>query len=423
MSAAGATVEGMSPQELLFQQGDLRASLEHHAQGLLREIEAAQEEHVLKVDEVGWAEALADRYQVEPPSLKEDDVWMDEPEPVQVDVSWDHFGRVISDPSRPAYVPGHRTVVHVPFTGEKDALHLRPSQYTLNPPRGAVGDGELRLVIEYPDNTPADIRAQTDDFIKKVQQHVTAARGDIEYFNSGLLNQAQMAIRARRERVEKHRDHVASTGLPIGPPGERGKTHIADVIVRRPAPVLPATRPDQPMDLEPVLADEVYEHILSVIRQHALSMEQNPGTYAGMGEEARRHVILDALNTHYAGAGTAEAFNFGGKTDIRVQHEGRNLFIAECKIWSGAKGFGETVDQLFGYQSWRDTKLAILMFVRERDLTAIIERARKALQDHPQFIEWRKAPSETELRALVSWKGDDRRHADLAVFFISTPTD
>ena len=27
----------------------------------------------------------------------------------------------------------------------------------------------------------------------------------------------------------------------------------------------------------------------------------------------------------------------------------------------------------------------------------------------------------TELRAIVSWKGDDRRHADLTVFFISTP--
>jgi hypothetical protein len=31
------------------------------------------------------------------------------------------------------------------------------------------------------------------------------------------------------------------------------------------------------------------------------------------------------------------------------------------------------------------------------------------------------AASEAELRAGVSWTGDDRRHADLTVFFISTP--
>ena len=85
-------------------------------------------------------------------------------------------------------------------------------------------------------------------------------------------------------------------------------------------------------------------------------MDNNPQTYAGMGEEARRHVILDALNTHYSGAGTAEGFNFGGKTDILIRHEGRNLFIAECKFWSGQKGFTETLDQLFGYQAWRDLR-------------------------------------------------------------------
>jgi len=62
---------------------------------------------------------------------------------------------------------------------------------------------------------------------------------------------------------------------------------------------------ERPLSVEPVLADEVYEHILSVFRQHSRSMERNPQTYAGMGEEARRHVIRDALNTDYTGAGMA----------------------------------------------------------------------------------------------------------------------
>lgn len=61
------------------------------------------------------------------------------------------------------------------------------------------------------------------------------------------------------------------------------------------------------------------------------------------------------------------------------------------------------------------------MFVLERDLTTIIERSRTALEAHPHFVGWRTADDEQELRATVSWKGDERRHADLCVFFIHTP--
>ncbi len=118
---------------------------------------------------------------------------MEEPKPVQVDVSGDHYRRFIRDPSQPAYVPGHRTIVHIPFSGEKHVFQLRPSSYTLNPPHANVSDGELRFVIEYPDDRPADIKAETDELLKKVEQHLGAARKDIEYWNSGLLNAAQMA--------------------------------------------------------------------------------------------------------------------------------------------------------------------------------------------------------------------------------------
>ena len=104
-------------------------------------------------------------------------------------------------------------------------------------------------------------------------------------------------------------------------------------------------------------------------------------------------------------------------------HESRSLFIGECKFWSGAKGFTETLDQLFRYQAWRDTKVAVLMFVRQRGLTTIVERGRAALEAHPQFVTWQPAADGTELRATVSWRGDERRHADLNVFFVSTPND
>jgi hypothetical protein len=59
--------------------------------------------------------------------------------------------------------------------------------------------------------------------------------------------------------------------------------------------------------------------------------------------------------------------------------------------------------------------------VRERDLTGIIEKAREALGQHAQFVESKEAASETELRATMSWLGDEQRHADLNVFLIQVP--
>jgi hypothetical protein len=194
------------------------------------------------------------------------------------------------------------------------------------------------------------------------------------------------------------------------------------VLVRRPAPPLPETRADdKPPTLEPALDERVFEHILGVIRMQARQMEQSPGTYRQMGEEDRRQTIVATLNTHYEGRAHAEAFNVAGKTDILIRHDGRNLFICECKFWNGAEGFIETIDQVFSYTGWRDTKLAIVMFVREKGLSAILEKARTVLAEHPQFVAWKEAGSETELRATMHWPGDEKRLADLNVFFVHTP--
>jgi hypothetical protein len=348
---------------------------------------------------------------------------MDAPQDIKVDVSWDTFGRAIIDPSEPVYVPGHRTVVHLPFVGDKSVFSLKPSSFNFNPPRADVADGELRLVIEYPSDRPANITAINDELVRHVNTWLGYARNDIDQYNGDLEGQARAAIADRRQRIERHREHLKSTGLPVGPPGDREKTYIAEALVRRPAPVLPSTPSGQPIQLEPVLADEVFDHILEVIRLQAAGIERSPKTYAGMNEEALRTVLLDALNTHYRGGGTAEAFNVAGKTDILVRHEGNNMFIGECKFWSGVKGFIATIEQLFGYSAWRDTKLAVVMFVRERGLTDIIEKAREALAAHERFVEWGEASNETELRAVMTWQGDERRHADLNVFLVSVPTE
>jgi hypothetical protein len=58
------------------------------------------------------------------------------------------------------------------------------------------------------------------------------------------------------------------------------------------------------------------------------------------------------------------------------------------------------------------------MFVEERSLTDIVDRGRGALLAHSEFVEESDGADELELRARMTWPGDDQRMVDLAVRFI-----
>jgi hypothetical protein len=409
----------MAQREELFSRGSLRDTLESASERVAEDVDQLPEDHLLHADVEELVAALIERRGMRTPKLGEP--WMDEPQEVSVDVSGD-FNRFIRDP-RYARIAGYRVVVHIPFNGDGAIFLLRPSTYTNTAPIARVEMREIHHVIEYPHDRQIDIKASTDQLIREINEYLKWSGTDISQYNVNIGSKARAAIQSRRERIKRHHEHLATTGLPMRSPGSSSKTYIPDVIVRRPAPSLPTNTGSTPIALEPVLGDEVFAHILGVIRSVGLDMERSPKTYAAMGEEDLRQVLLAALNPSYRGQTTAEAFNFQGKTDLLIRHEGSNLFIAECKFWNGPKGFFETIDQLFGYAAWRDTKLAVIMFVREKGLTSVIEKAKEALLKHAQFVDLAQAASETELRAKMSWPGDERRHADLNIFFIQIPTE
>lgn len=94
------------------------------------------------------------------------------------------------------------------------------------------------------------------------------------------------------------------------------------------------------------------------------------------------------LSTNYEAPDGSELFiggeveNGNGKTDILVRHQNRNVFIAECKFWLGPKKFDKAIEQLLGYTTWRDTKAAIILFIRNKNAIAAIEGAGARLIAH-----------------------------------------
>jgi hypothetical protein len=160
-----------------------------------------------------------------------------------------------------------------------------------------------------------------------------------------------------------------------------------------------------------------YEEIVDIVLSMGRAFERSPTTFMKLEEEQLRDHILLQLNGTFEGQAGGEMFNGEGKTDILVRVRDRNVFIAECKIWHGEKRFAEAIDQLLGYLVWRDTKAALVVFIREKDASAIIDKADQTIRAHPSFKrEGRSSADSTAHRNFVMHQtGDDAREIQVAL--------
>lgn len=416
----------------LFGDASLSDWLRDRQLHLKKLILGASEQDLLNRDVDEWGAELAERFHVERGQLVANDRYLADEGEAQIDVSGD-FGRAIRDHTTPTYIAGRRVVLHVPYIGNPTLLRLRAQRFTTNPPRAVIAAGEITVAYEFPSDKRPDLKGEADRLVEQVNDHLEWQAGEIKAYNSQLKQFAEQVIGQRRERILADRQYLDDLGLPVRKRGDAPSTFAAPGIARRPSPVstrsVPAGR--QVPRPEPTLVKDFYEHILGVVRSMARAMERTPGDYASWDEEQLRDSLLVMLNTHYQGQATGETFNKEGKTDILVRVEDRNVFVGECKWWSGPAAFAgadagdggdrSAVDQLLGYTTWRDAKLALVMFVGNKGIDQVIARAREALSIHPAFESWTEGADEGELLARVRLPGQGDRRADLAVVFVHLP--
>jgi hypothetical protein len=323
--------------------------------------------------------------------------------------------------------PGRAVAIHVPFTGDPDLLLLRPSTHTFGGPQGRVEASKIVFPFEWRSDAPIDVEAAVASALSKIEEpYLKSQAEDLGRFNEDLSGFVTESLTNRRKRILEAREHLGGLRIPVYRRDDAPNTYAAPGIERRPAPEAPSSA-QSPTPMEPTLVDDFYRHIIEVIGAMARGMERTPGEYATWSEEKLRDVLLVILNTHYKGQATGETFNKSGKTDVIVRIEDRNVFVDECKWWTGAASFAgfdrddpSALDQLLSYTTWRDAKLALTVFVPNKNIGPVIEAARNALEAHPAFVSW-KEPDEGQLRCRVQLPGTDQRAADLAVIFVHLP--
>ena len=213
---------------------------------------------------------------------------------------------------------------------------------------------------------------------------------------------------------------VSSLGFALKKDSTAPRTYAAPS-VRRKIARRPPQASSAPYEAEPSLSDDDFEHILEVIENMTSVMERSPAAFSGMDEEALRTHFLVQLNGQYEGQATGETFNYEGKTDILIRENGKNIFIGECKFWGGSKKLIETIDQLLGYSSWRDTKVAVIVFNRNKDLSKVLTAAQETAEGHRSYKKTLNPKSETSYRYTFSHRDDENREMTLALLVFDVP--
>jgi hypothetical protein len=329
--------------------------------------------------------------------------------------------RMIMNRDRPLYITGTEIEVEIPFTGEADAFKIQPNPHPLNPPRAVVRSGKLTFSVVGTNLDTDDARRQINQAVSQIQSHLANLKSNASGLNDQLLGEARAAIAARRSKLLTSQNMVASLGFKMKERDGAAKTFTAPEVRRKIAPIMPqaSTAPFKP---EPAMADTDYDHILGLLENMTQVMELSPSAFHTLGEEALRTHFLVQLNSQYQGQATGETFNYEGKTDILVRSNGKNIFIAECKFWSGAKNLSATIDQLLSYNSWRDTKTAIVVFNRNRDFSKVLAAIPEAVRLHPQYKRDLPGSSESSFRYQFANRDDRNRELFLTVLAFNVPT-
>ena len=404
---------------LIFSGPDWHSVESHQGDSMGKEIHAMDGDRLLNTSPDDVASYFAEKYSIDVPRLIEDRISVDQRE-VSVDVSHDPM-RFIPDDSRPFYIPGTEVIVQVPFEGNAEAFAIRPSVFSLNPPRATVGRDSLTIIISGVDLSPDKVKVEINQTLGQIRDILQRLRSSADALNRSLPQVAKNMIEVRRKKLLQDRNMVASLGFPMRQRDDSSKTFVAPEVRRKLAPVLPKAT-SAPFKPEPALSDDDYEHILKVVQSMAHVMERSPSAFTSMDEESLRTHFLVQLNGHFEGQATGETFNYQGKTDVLIRSGDRNIFIGECKYWAGPEKLKGTIDQLLGYSAWRDTKTAIILFNRNKDFSRVLDAIPTRVKEHSNFKREIGRTSETVFRYVFASKDDPNREIYLTVLAFDVPS-
>lgn len=269
---------------------------------------------------------------------------------------------------------------YFPYTGEDDLFKCQASTFSLS------GYPEIELlkgfvVFTYQKalsemQSPKDKDKLFDELnldLSSIKQGIDYVNTDVKEFNKRLRDTALKRLEEKRKKVEQFFSISQMLEVPLK------KSDFATTQIPMQRKIIPVAK-KYSNEQTYCISDMEYEFILTTIKHNGSTYERTPSSYRSMHEEDLRNTLLAALNGMYQGGATGEAFRNKGKTDICIEKDNRAAFVAECKMWTGQGRVVDAVNQLDGYLTWRDCKVALIYFVRKKEFVRVLSVAQQALQ-------------------------------------------
>lgn len=394
-----------------FSEIDSHNFIRQREERLKNDIESRGKKYILGVDENEFKDYLIDQYLLEPLTISPENLPVSPP---QVSKDWvdDRFFE------ERYQVEKYTFTIEYKFSGSAELFWVRPNPYTMTSYEITVDRQQNIVSYSFPVR-----KMDAEEFKRKneeVKRDAFTNVGNINTFIQGWNNQLPEKVnsyfQAQKSKYKQENDFFTAINVKVNE--DTTSVFTAPTVKKKVIPQ-PIVSPKKEFASEPTMSREMYDDVLKVIYDSGKNMEKKPALYQGKDEEGLRDQFLFVLETRYEGTtATGETFNRSGKTDIILKYanDGSNLFVAECKFWHGVSEFSKAISQLFDrYLTWRDSKVAVIMFVTNKDFSSVIEGIKSETVKHPYFIKEAGERGESSFSYIFRLPQDEKKPVNLEV--------
>jgi len=403
-----------------FSEYDGFSMLEQQRQAISTEINSQSDDYILNVNKEEFIAHLVSKFRIDPLEIHQDQLTVSTTEEL---ISAERHPNSYFVNQGSSY---SRDVIkfHLPFTGDEKLLKVRASSYSLSAPLITVEDGCICFKIINFNYEPTKIKQDSDGIINSIIGQNGYLTNDLNQFNATIESTASQAFDARKQQFLSKNDLMSALGVPVRKSSGTPSTFSipakrTKVIATKPKPKVT----EKGYKPEPTLDNIIYHQILKLIHDVGKEFERLPSLYSNKGEEDLRDHILFVLEPNFEGSATGETFNKIGKTDVLLRHDGNNVFIAELKFWHGKKGFLDTISQLLGYLTWRDSKAAVVMFVGNKNFSQVLDTAKEVICEHENYLGFVSEQDDSWYHYRFHINDDPNREVKLSLMLFHLPEE
>lgn len=379
-----------------------------------REIQNEEENKILNLDNSVYLEYIISNYIVEPLKFYWDKIYITEEKRM---IPAERFPSNFYVKSGKEYQK-EIIIYHVPFSGLFNLLtYCLPKRYLLNEMLKYDGKEVYFEIVNWQDNVD-EIKKEADHIFSEIKENEKIYFNEILSFNANLSEKAKKILEDRKSEIFKKNKFIRALGVPFKRAKNVPSTFNISVVKKR--PIIKPSAPSEKFSPEPALDISVYNDILRICYDTGVEMERHPDIYLGKDEEILRDYFIMVLSPHFQSV-TGETFNKNGKTDILIRHENSNVFISECKFWSGIENYYKTINQILSYLTWRDSKSAILCFIKNKQLDPVLEQIKALSFKHDCFVRYNGKQRDGWFEFDFHLKDDDSRGVKLSVLCFHFP--